>query len=69
MKRKFDELRTEILNTLMKKPMSRMELAKAIHSDYRTIERQLIWLLGLEKIKKIQKDNKVFYRVNKINKQ
>ena len=63
MKRKFEEIRRKILYYLEKRTMTKMELSKTINADYRTIERHLIWLLGNEKIKKIEKNKKVYYKV------
>lgn len=61
MKRGFEEIREEILKHLSKNPMNRMELARAVDSDYRTIHRHLIWLIGVEKVKKQTKKDVVYY--------
>src|SRR3989338_1555496 len=61
MKRTFQGLRTDIIKILTKKSMSIMELAKVTKSDYRTIQRQITWLIGEEKVRKSLKDNKYIY--------
>lgn len=61
MKRNFEEIREGILKQLSKNQMNRMELARALGSDYRTIDRHLIWLIGIEKVKKLSKNNEIFY--------
>ena len=61
MKRKFLEIRKRMLANLEKTEMTRMQLAKSLRADYRTIDRHLIWLIGQEKIRKIPKDDKIFY--------
>ena len=63
MKREFSEIRKNILNHLSKKPMERMELARALKCDYRTIQRHLIWLAGEEKIKKSHRNDKTYYTI------
>lgn len=63
MKRKFSEIRKKILLTLNKKEMARMQLAKSLNADYRTIDRHLIWLLGEERIKKVRNGEKILYSV------
>ena len=63
MKRKFEDLRNKILKTLSDKPLTRMEIAKKIDADYRTVDKHLIWLCGVERIRKINRDKKIYYRL------
>ncbi|MBI2233296.1 MAG: hypothetical protein HYU56_05220 [Candidatus Aenigmarchaeota archaeon] len=63
MKRKFQDIRNKIFVAVSKKPLSKMEIAKTIKADYRTVDKHLIWLIGTQKIKKIIKGNKVVYKI------
>ena len=53
-KKKFEDIRNRIIINLQKNNHTKMELAKLLKSEYRTIERHLIWLLGTEKIRKME---------------
>jgi len=66
MKRKFEEIRESILQNLGKKQLTNMELSKELKADYRTINKHLIWLLGMEKIEKIKINKKVYYKLRKM---
>ena len=63
MKRNFKEIRNKILKTLNKSKMTRMEIARNIDADYRTVERHIIWLIGIDKIKKVEKDKRIYYKL------
>ena len=63
MKRSFDEIRNKIINSLTESRMTKMEIARNIDADYRTVERHLIWLIGTDKVKKVEKDKKVYYKL------
>ena len=63
MKRKFNDLRNKILKALNDGELTRMELARKINADYRTVDKHLIWLCGTEQIRKIKRDKKTLYRV------
>ena len=66
MKRKFKEIRESILQHLKEKSLTNMELSKELKADYRTINKHLIWLLGMEKIEKIKRNKKVYYKLTKM---
>ncbi|MBL7169657.1 MAG: hypothetical protein ISS48_01400 [Candidatus Aenigmarchaeota archaeon] len=63
MKRSFEEIRNKILTTLTSSKITKMEIARNIDADYRTVERHLIWLIGTDKIKRVEKDKKVYYKL------
>lgn len=63
MKRKFDDLRNKILKTLKEGEFTRMEIARKINADYRTVDKHLIWLCGVEQVKRIKRDKKICYRL------
>lgn len=63
MKRRFDEIRKKILKSIKNKPLTKMEISKEINADYRTVERHLIWLLGMGKIKTLKKNKKIYYKL------
>lgn len=63
MKRSFDNIRSRILSVLNKSEMTKMEIAMGIKADYRTVERHLIWLIGTEVIKKINKNKNIYYKL------
>lgn len=64
MKRKFDDLRNKILKTLKDGGLTRMEIARKIDADYRTVDKHLIWLCGTDRIKRIKRDKSVYYRLS-----
>jgi len=63
MKRTFKTIRNEILKLLETKIMTKMEISRAINTDYRTIEKHLIWLLGTERVMKVERNKKVYYKL------
>ena len=63
MKRKFKDIRKQIQRTLTNEECTRMEIARKLDADYRTIERHLIWLCGTDKVERIKKNKKVYYRL------
>ena len=64
MKRKFTDLRSNILKVLSDKQLTRMEIARKISADYRTVDKHLIWLCGIERIRRIKRDKKAYYRLS-----